>query len=151
MITKRDQQFIHLCFTAARDLPKVAGARVVAALVYKNKVVAWGYNSKKTHPLQGKFGRNRDSIYLHAEIDAIKNGISELACRANTSKHYVDVSELSRYTLYVARAKCAPHNKQIMLFGEAKPCEGCMEAIEHFNLKRVVYTADNQELVELTR
>jgi tRNA(Arg) A34 adenosine deaminase TadA len=107
--------------------------------------------SRKSHPLQAEFGRNRDSIYLHAEIDAIRNGIADIAQRANANKHYVDVSELEKYTLYVARAKCSDRNKNIFVFGEAKPCEGCMGAIEHFSLKRVVYTADSQELIELHR
>ena len=52
-------------------------ARLAAALVKNNKIISFGINRKKTDPLQAKFGKNKDAIYLHAEIHAIKNALRD--------------------------------------------------------------------------
>ena len=112
--------------------PKVSGARIAAAIVHKNKIISIGVNSKKSSPLQAKYATNKDlSIYLHAEIAAIKNALRQL-----------DVDDFSKVSLYVCRAKNDIATNQ-MVFGLAKPCVGCMRAIIEFNLKNVFYTLDN--------
>ena len=138
MITKKDRNYIDLCYTAARDLERSAGARVIALLVYKNThIKAWGRNSGKTHPLQAQFQKNEDAIYLHAEIDSIRNMLRQL-----------DPDELRHCTLYIARAKYVDGTKKKMVYGEAKPCTGCQSAILAFRIKKVVYTSDDQQIVE---
>lgn len=137
MISKRDAHYINMCYTVARDLDRVAGARVVALLVFKN-ITAWGQNSGKTHPLQAQYGRNEEAIYLHAEIDAIRNMLRQL-----------DPDDLKRCTMYVARAKYVDGTKREMVFGEAKPCSGCQGAIKAFRIKKVVYTTDSGIIAEL--
>ncbi|NJO63611.1 MAG: hypothetical protein HC836_37110 [Richelia sp. RM2_1_2] len=136
MITKRDRAYIDMCFTAARDLNRTGGARVVALLVYKN-MLAWGQNSNKTHPLQAQYGKNDEAIYLHAEIDAIRSML-----------RLMDPDDLRHCTLYVARAKWNNGDKKKMLFGEARPCEGCQGAIKAFRIKRVIYTNDHGGIEE---
>ena len=139
MITKRDRYNINLCYTAARDLNKFSGARVMALLMYKNtNVLAWGQNQEKTHPLQAQYAKNEEAIYLHAEIDALRNMLRHL-----------DPDDLRHCTLYVARAKYINGMKKEMIYGNAKPCSGCQAAIKAFQIKRVVYTTDNQDLAEL--
>lgn len=138
MITKRDRNYANMCFTAARDLDRTGGARIVALLVCKN-LLAWGQNSSKTHPLQAQYGKNDEAIHLHAEIDAIRSML-----------RLMDPEELSRCTLYIARAKwdSGDLKKKRMVFGEARPCAGCQSAIKAFRIKRVVYTTDAGELEE---
>jgi deoxycytidylate deaminase len=50
-------------------------ARLAAALVYRNEIIAMGTNKNKTHPFQKKYASNADAIFLHAEIDAICNAL----------------------------------------------------------------------------
>lgn len=137
MITKRDRHFINLCFTAARDNNRVSGARIVALLVYKG-TYAWGRNQEKTHPLQDQYKKNKDAIYLHAEIDCIRNMLRQM-----------DPDDLGRCTMYIARAKYENGEKNEMVFGEAKPCEGCQSAITAFRIKKVIYTTDEQAIARL--
>ena len=98
-------------------LPKMG-----AVLVCKEGI-AVGLNQRKTHPLQKKFGKNSDSIYLHAEIDAIVNAI-RLGYTIEGSK------------LYVARVF-----RRTELPALAKPCEGCQRAIIHFGIRSVEWSS----------
>jgi deoxycytidylate deaminase len=96
-----------------------------AAIVLKNRVIAFGSNRMKTHPFQAKYGSKSDRIYLHAEIHAIKNALKS-----------VNIRDLRKANLYVLRKKDKG-------FGMAKPCEGCMRAIVEFGLRSVTYTTEN--------
>lgn len=88
----------------------------------KNKYI--GYNKKKTHPLQKEFGKNPHSIYLHAEIDAIRQA-------------YRVEGYLGEANLYIARSRCDGS------IATAMPCKGCQSAIEHFNINSVYFTTEN--------
>jgi deoxycytidylate deaminase len=77
-----------------------------------------------------EFGKNQDSLFLHAEVDAIKNAL-----------RLISVDQLSKSELYVVRVKRV-EGKKGWFKGLAKPCEGCQRAIETFNLKAVHYTTD---------
>lgn len=112
--------------------PKVGGARVSAAIVIKNKIISIGVNSMKSSPLQAKYAANKDlSIFLHAEIAAIKHALRHL-----------DVNDFSKSSLYICRMKSL-HNDNRMIPGLAKPCSGCRRAIAEFNIKRTFYSLDN--------
>ncbi len=111
-------------------------ARLSAAIVYKNRVISTGVNSLKSHPFQKKYGRNVESIYLHAEISAIK---SALRC--------LDVDDLSDVDLYVCRMKRDGQNTDFQ-HGLAKPCDGCQRAIADFGIRNVYYTTNNPNEIE---
>lgn len=146
MITKRDRHYIDICFTAARDLKRTGGARIIALLIYKNtNILAWGHNQEKTHPLQAQYAKNDKALFLHAEIDAIRNMLRQL-----------DPDDMRHCTLYVARAKYDNNLKKEIVYGEAKPCigrqaaiNGCQAAITAFQLKKVLYTTDDGTIEEL--
>lgn len=106
-------------------------AKVAAAIVFRNKIVSIGINSRKTHPMQARFGKNADSIHLHAEISAIRNALREC-----------DAEELSKMEMYVVRVKKPRPFAKKFEWGLAKPCIGCQRAIEEFGLKRVIYTTN---------
>jgi tRNA(Arg) A34 adenosine deaminase TadA len=105
--------------------------RMAAVLVYKNDVVAIGYNKMKTHPIAKRFQKHEEAIYLHAEIDCIKNAL-----------RVVDVDFLSKCTMYVLRLKRPETDHKKFVHGMAKPCCGCELAIDQFGIKNVYYTTD---------
>lgn len=117
--------------------PPVGNARIGAALTLGKKIVSFGHNQLKSHPLQRRFGRNEQSIYLHAEIDAIKNAL----------KH-VHVDLLPHTCLHVVRVKRA-HPRGDYCFGLAKPCLGCMRAIATFGIRQVYYSVEPNGIARL--
>jgi deoxycytidylate deaminase len=103
----------------AQDASQMTKHRHAAAIYIGTRLVSVGVNKMKSHPLQAKFGRNSDAIYIHAEIDAIKNALKRIR-----------LADLENATLYVAKAKAT----------NSKPCEGCQKAIIHFGIKKVFWT-----------
>lgn len=120
--------------TVARSIEPVANARLSAAIVYKNELVSIGTNRRKSHPFQKKFGKNSESIYMHAEISAIKEALKILT-----------LQELSKSTLYICRMKFPSSVDKNMIYGLARPCEGCMRAIVEFKINKVIYSLDNDK------
>lgn len=105
----------------ARQNPIKGLPRVAALLVTKNGDEYVGFNSYKTHPLAKRFGRNNQSICLHAEVDAIRKWLR------NEGRE-------SGGTMYVAR---------VLKNGEpalARPCEGCERALVAFGIEEVEWT-----------
>lgn len=96
--------------------------RHAAAIYIGNRLISVGVNQRKSHPLQAKFGKNADSVYLHAEIAAIVNAL-----------RVVSPKDLESAILYVA--KYSPTGKVL-----SKPCKGCQKAIGYFGFKDVYWT-----------
>ncbi len=120
-------------FKLAQTVEKTANAQMAAAIFKRNKLVSFGVNSKKTHPFQKRFGKNDDCIFLHSEIDAIKNAL-----------RYISLDDLKKCSIYISRIKKdKPKGKYIS--GMAKPCEGCARALFSFGIKKVYYTEDNKK------
>lgn len=128
--------FDHL-FGLTANRESFARSRVAAAIYHKGSVVSVGFNRGKTHPFQKKFGKNDDSIFLHAEIDAILQ-----------AKKYLPLDKLSESSLYIIRRK-----KKLSLdwygrkyhtdtWGLAKPCSGCTSCIRHFKIKNVFFSLE---------
>lgn len=106
--------------------------RIAAGLWYKGSIIASGRNQKKSHPFQKRFGRNEDSIYLHAEID----------CMVDAMRQRVPLEIISKATLYVARVKKYHQDAEKYEWAMARPCEGCQRAIANFDIKKVIYTTN---------
>ena len=126
-------KYISILSKMAIAVEPVRQARIAACLVHRNEMISFGINQMKTHPFQAQFSKNKDSIFLHAETDCIKNALRE-----------IDVDELSRCTLYICRMKYQTHEKKRFVYGLAKPCPGCERAIATFNIKSVYYTLNDQ-------
>jgi len=124
----KSEKIINELFILARDKERVAKAKVVAAVVHKGKIVSYGFNQYRTSWMQRKFKKNDLSLFLHAEVDAIKNALK--VADANTVKNS---------TLYVVRSRKIAGKH---VFGEAKPCRGCESCIKWFDMKRVYYSTD---------
>lgn len=116
---------------AINNINYVNRARLAASIMISNEIISVGYNSYKTHPLQKRFSKNIEAIFKHAEVDSIINAL-----------RHVDPLDLSRATLYVYRVKKLTKDHIDWSDGYAEPCCGCKQAIEHFNLKKVVYSTD---------
>jgi deoxycytidylate deaminase len=125
----KHDHYMSILAKLSTSLEKVAGARISSCVVLKNNILSFGFNKRKSHPFQAKFGKNEECIFLHAEIDAIKNA---LKCTS--------VEDLQRSTLYIYRSKKV---NGVETNGLAKPCVGCMRAIVSFNIKNVVYSTDD--------
>jgi deoxycytidylate deaminase len=108
--------------TIAEDLSEFHKHKHAAALYIGNRLISIGVNQFKTHPLQKKFGINDDAIYLHAEVDAIRNALKR-----------VSLLDLQDATLYVAKSKAGTPKM-------SKPCAGCQRAIIHFGIQNVFWT-----------
>jgi deoxycytidylate deaminase len=91
--------------------------------------VSYGFNSRKSHPLQYRYSKHEKATCIHAEIDAIKNALRR-----------VTVDQLRGAFLYVARAKSPAPGKAKTLKGLAKPCIGCARAIGAFGINNVHWT-----------
>lgn len=124
---KKAQNYISILKKITQDIECVANQTLAACVVKRNKIISFGHNKKKTHPLQNKFNKHPEAIYLHAEIDAIKNALKR-----------VSANELAGSTLYIVRTKKNGSE------GLAKPCKGCMQAIESFGICEVIYTSNNE-------
>lgn len=106
---------------------------VVASIYIGNKLVSYGFNSRKTHPLAYRFRKNKNAICIHAEVDAIANALRR-----------VSADDLAYSTMYIARAKSPAPRKPKTLKGLAKPCEGCARAIAAFRISSIYYTEDEK-------
>jgi deoxycytidylate deaminase len=107
-----------------------------ALITYKNEVISLACNRFKSHPFQKKFGRADEAIFLHAEISAIKQALRRLSLK-----------ELSKSSLYVVRVSINSDNNPIFCY--SKPCEGCMRAIEEFDIQKVLYTNEDGKFISL--
>ena len=129
----RTRSILNQLLKRAIERPKVGCSRIAAVLVYKNQFF-YGGNSYKSHPFQAKYSKNPDSIYLHAEVDAI-----------NKARKVLSPLEMRKATLYIARVKGRPTVDQdcdTLLWGLAKPCKGCQRAIYMEGVGRVIFTTD---------
>ena len=130
-ITRHDKYMNTLAKIAVAVQP-VAQARIASCIVYKNEIISFGINQKKSHPFQALYGTNKDSIFLHAETDAIKNALK-----------IINIDDLEKSSLYICRVKYEECNKKKFVFGLAKPCPGCSRAIANFGIKNIYYSLDN--------
>jgi deoxycytidylate deaminase len=112
--------------------------KLAACLVIRNEIISVGFNSDKSHPLQKRFAKNNDAIFKHAEVDCIIKALK-----------VVDEDDLKDATLYVYRVKKQNKGDANWVTGLAEPCPGCKKAIEHFGIKRTVYSTDEESLFGL--
>lgn len=112
-----------------------SGCRVIATLFIHKKFLTWGVNSKKSNPFQVRYGKNKDSIFFHAETNAIKKAIDSVG--------YYDLKK-NKTTLFISRVKKIPNSKKF-IWGLSKPCRGCMTAIIDMDIDNVIYTLDEDK------
>lgn len=125
--------FARPAFALACATAPVSNAKVGAVIELRGRAIATGTNKNKSHPFAAKYGKNADSIYLHAETDAILNAL-----------RLYDPEDLEKATIYIARARKVSTHDHRFIYGLAKPCLGCQRALATFGICDVVYTTDEQ-------
>lgn len=108
-------------------------ARLAAAVAYKGKIISTGVNSLKSHPFQKKWSRNSESIFLHAENNAIHKAVK--------NEYLSPDFTLEGYDLYVMRMKKDGPDSSFRM-GLARPCEGCQRCIAEFGIRNIFYTTN---------
>ena len=140
MMTKRDKYFLNLATKQALSAPGAGGAYLGAVLVVKGRLLSFGANRLKSHPLQAEFAKNEEAIFLHAETDAISNALRQMT---EAELHF------ARTTLYIVRTKRRNRLNSPIVRALAKPCKGCLRAIAKYSINRTVYTVNETDVVEI--
>jgi tRNA(Arg) A34 adenosine deaminase TadA len=123
---------IEILRKAAIDIVNpVRSYRVSASLVYKRRIVSFGINRYKTSPIQNRFKKNENAIYLHAEVACVKNALRHL-----------DVEDFKKCDMFVVRVKRLVYEGEFV-YAMAKPCEGCSRCIAEFGIRNVYYTVED--------
>ena len=133
MSKDRPRKILNQLFVMAQDVPPVSKSRIMAALYLRNNIIAYGSNEAKTHPMAARYAKHPEATSLHAEISCIRNALKR-----------IDLNTLAKCTLYVARAKKLITGD--FVWGMAKPCSGCSDAIITFNIPKVIYTMDDYHI-----
>lgn len=113
------------------DYPKV---NIGAVVVYKHKIISSGYNSMRTHPIQGKLNKFRFDedapARLHAEVSALLPLIN---------RKDIDFSRVSIY-LYreYKNGNLAP----------SRCCESCISLIRQLGIRNIYYTNEGSYVHE---
>lgn len=117
-------------FDVAQKVEPIQGGRIAAGIFSRyGKLEAIGTNSYKTHPMQAKYAQRPACIHLHAEIDAIRRFLMRHPPR-----------DLINKSMVVVRAKRSQDKQWIT--GLAKPCSGCMSALNAYSFHSVYYTIE---------
>ena len=126
-MNKSDSKFFNRARQAANvsDYNKI---HIGCIAVYQGNIIASGCNMNKTHPMQKFYNRYRlesDSLLpkIHAEINCL------LAMR------YMDI-DFQKVKLYIYRIR------NDRLYGMARPCPSCMQAIKDIGIRNIYYTTD---------
>jgi hypothetical protein len=94
-VTDYNPKIFQTITTIAQDIQGDGNARVVAAVVHRHRnIISVGHNSRQSHPFQLRYGRNKDSIFWHAETHAIYNALRR-----------EPISMLEKCWMYVVRLK----------------------------------------------
>lgn len=113
-------------FEMAKNVEPIQSARIVAGIHRKGKLLSVGFNQRKSHPLQAKWASRPERIFLHAEIDAIRNYL-----------YHHTLDSLESCSMLVVRVKRS-NNRWVC--GCAKPCSGCRRALEFYGLKNIEWS-----------
>ena len=106
-----------------------------AAAVYRGSLLALGWNSEKTHPLQARYNRLRefDGYHFQSKLHAEMMVITKIA--------HLDI-DFSQVDLYIWRGdEDAPRL--------SRPCAACEAALRELGIKRVFYTGNNSYIKEI--
>lgn len=106
-------------------------------LCRRNKILKIGINCKKTHTINL---RNRKHDENGENISHSKYSCSELRCLKSSKNQNIDYGKCYMVNLRINR------QNNLCL---SSPCESCLSLLRHFNINKIYYTNDNEELVKL--
>ena len=132
--SKRDLHF----FEAARQESHKADFRVQvgAVLTFQSRIIATGYSSEKTSPVQMRYNAyrkfedtNQTQHKLHAEVMAL------------LKVRHMDI-DFSRCSMYIWR-EYSDGSPAL-----ARPCEACMAMLRQYGVKHIYYSGDGSRVYE---
>lgn len=103
--------------------------KIGAIVELGGKVVSFGVNSEKTHPLSPNSENQSPRRQTHAEVKAIINAL-----------HCLSPSDLCKATVYVVRRR-SDGSRAL-----SKPCKFCQQFMRSFNIKYAYYTNERGEI-----
>jgi deoxycytidylate deaminase len=105
-----------------------------AAAVYRGSLLAIGWNSEKTHPLQARYNRLRefDGYHFQSKLHAEMMVVTKIA--------HLDI-DFSQVDIYIWRGDDVPQL--------SRPCAACEAALRELGIKRVFYTGNNSYIKEI--
>lgn len=106
-------------------------------VVLGNRVIGYGCNSNKTHPMQMKYNQYRN--FGESGSGVIHKSHAEIA--ALSPIRHLDI-DWSKVGVYVYR------KRRDREFGLARPCPACMEIIRNFGVRDIFYTGDGSYIYE---
>lgn len=136
MIPNRITKKMDLLFDLAQEIQGAAGTRVAAMILYGHETIGIGVNSMRSCPMQMRLGNNPKAMFQHAEVAALKS-----------ARYQVSTEALERSKILVCRVK--QNFDGDFIFGLAKPCLSCMQAIVEYQLSDVYYTTDEQTIAHM--
>ena len=104
-----------------------------AVAIYGGKLLAVGWNSRKTHPAQAHYNsleRGFDGYSFKSTIHAEMMVINKIK--------YLDIN-FSKVKLYVWRGKQGPRL--------ARPCAACERALRDLGIKHIFYTGNDSLVI----
>lgn len=133
---RRHMERLELLFRNAVSMEDFGGARVYAAIYIQSTPIAVGFNNDKSSPFARNYKHRDGADFFHAETHVIKQAYALMG--------YENFKD-ARTTLYVARAK-KTHPGGKWVWGIAKPCIGCQQAIKDYQINRVIFTLDEDDV-----
>lgn len=114
-----------------------------SVIVYKNKVIAVGYNMDKTNPLQYQYNKYREyrqnKKAKHNKEDRLYFADSHLPCVHAEMKCLIDTKDLNidwkKATMFIYRESCGKTRM-------CRCCPSCMKAIKDRGIKNIYYTTE---------
>ena len=112
--------------------------KIGAVLVYKNRVVANGFNTDKTNPLQAKYNKYRELVSnndRNYKSDIHNHCVhAEMKCLIDTKDMDINWSKVS---IFIYRQ--GKNGKLLNCF----PCPSCKKALLDRGIKNIFYTNEN--------
>lgn len=131
-MNSRDRRYYSLAENAS-SFSDYKKCHIGCVAVYKNKVIAVGYNTNKTNPLQAEYNKYRDYT-----LPPQKNGIhAEMSCLIKIKDMDIDFSKV---IFYIYRED---FNGNLAI---SRPCVACEHALRDYGIKHIHYT-DNMKYV----
>ena len=108
--------------------------RIGAILVYENKVIASGWNTKKTNPMQLYYNKYREVNNKRNYIaeEHLPKVHAEMKCLIDTKDLNIDWSKVS---IFIYRE----HNGKML---NCKPCKACSKALKDRGINNIYYTTE---------
>jgi tRNA(Arg) A34 adenosine deaminase TadA len=149
-MSNRDHRFMQMAIYEAIHSPILMRHGCIA--VINGKIIARGFNTDRCHSRDGLL---KHSWCCHAEIDVLRKLIRSLSETHGTNLHHAQhLTDLSKITLYIARAP--PHltcetvmcNGDVIPFKSSAPCMQCISIIRELRIKHIAFVSSNNEFIK---